>query len=149
MLFHQLLCPILFRIFDGILRHRLMDTFYHADIMIKFNFMSLIRKDVVLEKISIHQKSILWQFKSKECCQFYMGASPQTPGIFRFLNQSMNRIKKAVQYTAPYFGCLFSARVASQHCPILQTGNRKITGAEEKARPDEKSESSPHKSCWN
>ena len=141
MFFHQLLCSILFRIFDGILMHRPMKIFYHADIMKIFNFMSLMGKDVVLEKISIHQKSILWHFKSKECCQFYMGASPQTPGIFRFLNQSMDRVKKAVQYTAPYFGYLFSARVASQHCPILQTGNRKVTGAEKKARSDEKSES--------
>jgi hypothetical protein len=54
--------------------------------------------------------------------QFIMGASPQTPGVYRLMDQSMKsesiRPYRAVRPS--YFGHPLGARVALQHGPILR-----------------------------
>jgi len=55
-----------------------------------------------------------------------MGACPQTPRIYRFMNKSMIKTR-AVRKTLPHASVTsFGAQVASQHGLILQTGNQRI-----------------------
>jgi len=51
-----------------------------------------------------------------------MGASPQTPGVLRMVDQSMKaiRIRPPKKARPSYFGHLLGARVALQHSPILR-----------------------------
>ena len=66
-------------------------------------------------------------YSLKESDLILMGASPQTPGIYRIADKSMKKGQHPFQWMPPHASVTSSgARVASQHGPVLRTGGRMI-----------------------
>lgn len=70
----------------------------------------------------------------KELDLILVGASPQTPGIYRITDRSMKKGQHPFQWMPPHASVTsYGARVASQHGPVLRTGGRMIPLKREKS----------------
>ncbi len=70
----------------------------------------------------------------KESDLILMGASPQTPGIYRITDKSMKKGRHPFQCMPPHASVTsYGARVASQHGPVLRTGGKMIALKREKS----------------